>query len=225
MTDDMRVKLLYDSIAAGGRKGIADGGAVDELLAHPERDTRMGVGVLFRISSPVRGEITQKLQKLRNASPEIFYCNPDDFHVTVLELLCAKPGLTCSAALASQYEEVLRREAASIKPFAVRFEGFACSDGAILSKGYYAPELELLRQKMRAALRNNSLPLEERYETYSCHITVARFPCRIANPQVLLEEAAELDAVPLGDFEVGAIELVYHNWYDTKKEVLAEIKL
>lgn len=69
----------------------------------------------------------------------------------------------------------------------------------------------------------NDLLLEERYKTFSSHITVTRIPEKLKNPYNYIK-AMETKKL-FGSMKVASLELVYHNWYDSKKTVLAEIGL
>lgn len=104
-----------------------------------------------------------------------------------------------------------------------KFEGLTYSDSAIMIKGYYTNELECLRQQLRQSIPEIGLDLEERYETKSCHITLARFPKKIHNPLYMLNFIEQNNHFPIGTFTVNKLELVFHNWYDSKKELLGGI--
>lgn len=212
-------------MAAQGARSIQEGGKTDPFLAHPEQDSRMGVSLIFRIPDFVKASILEKMKDIEPCAPELYYYPPADFHVTILDLQRAKPGLVCSSELAQRYTEAIRHAARGICPFDVRFCGMVASDGAVLVKGYYDPVFEILRQKLRAVLRERDLPLDERYETFSCHVTIMRFPCKIESPFALSEALSNFANSDFGRFSVDSIQLVYHNWYDSRKEILSEILL
>lgn len=220
-----RMEELYASIGAQGRPALLAGGVPDELLAHPERDNRMSVALVLRPAQPVREQIGQALTRLRAAHPELYYYPADDLHITVLDLLAGRPGLVCPPELAEGYAQAIRQAAAGLPPIRARFAGFTASGSALLVKGYPGPELEALRQRVRAALRAQGLPLEERYETRSCHITAVRFPCPIADPAALVRRLDEMAALSFGECTISKLELTYHNWYDSNKTCLAVIPL
>ena len=56
------------------------------------------------------------------------------------------------------------------------------SDNAIMVKGFYDYELQKFRELLRKKLKERGLDLEERYETISCHITIARVIDRVNKP-------------------------------------------
>lgn len=225
--DNINQKLdaLYKNIAAHGVCSIQEGGKIDQFLAHPEQDSRMGISLVFRIPNFVKISILKKMKDIEQCAPELYYYPPTDFHVTILDLQRAKPGLVCSFELAKRYTEVIRHAAKGIHPFEVRFCGMVASDSAVLVKGYYDSAFEALRQKLRTILRESDLPLDERYETFSCHVTIVRFPCKIESPFVLSDVISNLANSDFGKCTVNSIQLVYHNWYDSHKEILSEILL
>lgn len=99
------------------------------------------------------------------------------------------------------------------------------SDGGIFVKGYYDPALEVLRQNLRIILCKHDLPLGERYETFSCHVTILWFPCKITSLSAFSSEVPNLANSDLERFTVSSIQLVYHNWYDSERKILSEIIL
>ncbi len=90
-------------------------------------------------------------------------------------------------------------------------------------KGYYEYELQKFREIFRKSLKEKGLKLEERYETISFHITIARILEKVKNPKNLIRFIEE--ERKFGIIEVDSLELSFHNWYDTKKKVLANLKL
>lgn len=219
------MEQLYASIAARGRPALLKGGMADRLLACPEQDTRMSVALVLRPPEPVGRAVEECLKQMRSVHPELYYYPAQDLHVTVLDLLAGRPGLVCPPELAEGYAQVIRQAAAQVPPIPVRFAGLTASDSAVMVKGYPGPELEALRQGVRAALRGQGLPLEERYETRSCHLTAVRFPCPAEDPPGLVRRLEEWAELPFGKCTIGKIEITYHNWYDSKKTCLAAIPL
>lgn len=222
---NQKITALYQDIAVRGACAIQNGGIVDQFLAHPEQDFRMGVSLVFRIPDPVKTSILKKMNDIKYCAPELYYYPTADFHVTVLDLQRAKQGLMCSSELAERYTEAIQHVAREILPFEASFCGMTASDGAVFVKGYYDSSLEIFRQKLRTLFRARDLPLDERYETFSCHITVVRFPRKIESPSAFSDVISNLSEIDFGRFTVDSVQLVYHNWYDSRKEILSEIPL
>ena len=84
-------------------------------------------------------------------------------------------------------------------------------------------ELQKFRELLRNNLSKNNLALEERYKTISFHITIARIKKKLNEPEKFIKFIEENKY--FGKMKVESIELCYHNWYDTQKQVLLNIKL
>lgn len=220
-----KLDTLYQEIAARNQQIVCRGGTADDFLLHPEQDTRMGVTLLFRVSPQLGSCIRQQLDTLQIYAPELYYYPPEDFHVTVMDLQRAMPGFQYDPQLVQAYSMAIREAVQDIGPFQVHFRGMIASDAAVLVKGYYGAGLEQLRQNLRRILREKALPLAERYETFSCHMSVVRFPCKIAEPHPFYAEIVRRSDLEFGTCKVSSVELVYHNWYDSRKELLDEIIL
>lgn len=96
----------------------------------------------------------------------------------------------------------------------------------MLVKGYYRPgTLDNLRARLRDALIRGGLPARERYETRSCHLTAMPLAVAAADPAALLDVLRQLEDRRLGEFSACQAELVYHHWYDARKQLLASFPL
>ena len=228
MTARQEPKDLYAEIDARGRAAIRAGAVqCDPWLRRPQgEDTRMALALLLRPAPAVQPALLRAEARLQAAAPAQYYYPAAQQHLTVLDLRAGRPGYVCTPAEAERYRAVLAPVCAGIQPFPLEFTGLAVSENAVLAKGYYAPGgLDALRAAVRAALRKSGLPLEERYETRSAHITAVRFARPLADPSALL---AALDAErsrPFGRFVVHTVQLVCHDWYDARGTLLAELPL
>lgn len=222
----LQLNTLYDSIRAKSIDAFLSGGVPDDFLNHPETDTRMAVALVIRPPETIRQAVCAVLEELHTDFPEL-YCSPaDDLHITVLDILRGRPGLEKPApALLARYMSYLESAVARLEPFSVQLKGLVFSDGAVMVKGFDDGGLEALRAALRPALRAAGLPLEERYETTSCHITAVRFPEKLRDPAGLLAWLEQYADTDLGSFEVTGAELTYHNWYDSRKECISAIHL
>ena len=223
----LQLTRLYQSIQQKGAAALRRGEpAIDPYLNHPETDTRMAVALVIRPPEIVQQNIRQALHTLAADFPELYYYPADDLHITVLDILRGRPGLEKpSPALLAQYKACLTQTLEQLPPFSICLKGLTASDGAILVKGYDDGGLEVLRTALRPALKAAGLPLEEHYETTSCHVTAARFPQKIHDPAGLLARIEQLSECYLRTFKVTEVELTYHNWYDSHKECLSAIPL
>ena len=77
-----------------------------------------------------------------------------------------------------------------------------------------------IREELRRKIEENNLKNDERYRTISSHITIARFKKPLKNRKKFLETIKNYEQYNFGEFEVSNIEFVYHNWYDSKRELI-----
>ena len=67
------------------------------------------------------------------------------------------------------------------------------------------------------------LSLEERYKTISSHVTIARLHNKFQSPEKLLVYIEKPRV--FGTQTVSNLEISFHNWYDSRKEVLSVVEL
>lgn len=217
---------LYEQIAAKGKKSFLCGGNTDAWLNKSDIDSRMSVALVFRPDKYIQSNILDLIKGMRNIDSQLYYYSNTDMHVTVLDILRGEENRKKpDADIISAYLKCIQTVFEQTGPFNISFEGLTYSDSAIMVKGYYTKELEYLRRQLRQNILKSGLALEERYKTKSCHITLARFPDKIQNPLNMLNFIEQNDHLPIGTFTVNKLELVFHNWYDSKKELLGEITL
>ena len=209
-----KLEALYEQIREESRHTLLNGGCPDDFLLHPENDTRMSVTLLFRIPAEISRRIEGMLRQLASYCPGLYVYPPSDMHVTVLDILRGRPGLQKPEhAEADGYIECIRSALNGSPPFRVLFRGVTVSDSALLVCGYYEEPLARIRHVIRSGLRKAGLLLEERYETYSCHITVARFPVRITDPQAFLALTERYREANIGSYVIREFEYTNHKWY------------
>lgn len=216
------LKEHYAHILEQNKEVLLQGGSGDAYLTAPQTDTRMAVALLIRVKGTVTENITAYLQTLQKAEPALYYYPPQDFHITVLDILRGKPHRTIPQNIAD-YITCIAQCVETIKPFHIDFQGVTASDNAVLVCGYYEYGLEQIRQTLRTAFAQNNLLIEERYQTTSSHITVARIPKQLNNPASFLEQIQR--ELFFGTMKVDTLELTFHNWYDSQKIKLADIPL
>ncbi|MDE7268033.1 MAG: hypothetical protein K2N89_11270 [Lachnospiraceae bacterium] len=216
------LKEHYDHILAQNKEILLKGGHGDSFLLSPKTDARMAVALLIRVKGEVSEKIAEYLQELKKTEPALYYYPSQDFHITVLDILRGKPNRTIPENI-EDYIVCIQECADKIKPFYIDFQGITASNNAVLACGYYEYGLEEIRQSVRKVLLERNLILEERYQTISAHITVARIPQTLEHPEAFLNQIKE--EIRFGKMEVDSLELTFHNWYDSKKTKLAEISL
>lgn len=213
---------LYNNILNQNKNKLLLGGIGDSFLTSSTIDERMALALVFRPSTEIADKLATHLDQIRNIEPDIYFYPTQDLHVTVIDILKGMPKRIIPDNI-GKYIECIKECTEQIHPFCIEFEGMTASDNAAMVKGFYEADLENLRILIRHAFVAKSLLLEERYETISSHITMARIPIKLQNPKAFVDYIME--PVYFGTMKVNSLELVFHNWYDSKKTVLAKFPL
>ena len=214
------LKEHYNNILIKNREKILKGGVKDNFELN---EKIMSMDLLIRIPSNISNNIENCLNKLKEIeSDNIYYYPPSDFHISLINILKGEIGRTVPENI-NEYINCINECIKQIKPFEIEFNGLTASDNAVLVKGYYDNELQKMRELLRENLVKKNLIFEERYKTISSHITIARIKNKLKNPEKYISFIENGNY--LGKMKVESIELTFHNWYDTKKEILANFHL
>ena len=215
----------YNSILLKNKDKLKQGGIKDDLLSNVLKDKRMSMVLLIRINPDISNNIQNAINNLKEIEPDSMYYYPStDFHITVIDILKGELGRNIPENI-NDYINCIKECTKQIKPFEIEFDGLTASDNAILVKGFYDNELQKFRELLRENLEKNKLKLEERYKTISSHITIARIKNKLNNPEKLIELVEKNKNYYFGKMKVESLELCFHNWYDTQKQVLLNINL
>ena len=226
--DGVYPKGLYEDIGRRGRDAfLHTGGQPDPWLSRPSEDDRMALTLVLRPSPEAAEAALRALKPLRRLEPRQYFYPASDLHITVLDLIPGQPGLPCpSPPLIQRYRDLLAPVLADTASFPVFLRGLTASESAVLVKGYYhSGTLDGLRARLREALAQGGLPARERYGTRSCHLTAMRLAAPVSDTSAFLNALRQLEDHPLGVFPVCQAELVYHDWYDARKQILASFPL
>ena len=213
--DKTKLDEFYNGLFEKNKLTLLSGGVGDKYLTSPNSDNRMSLALLIRVNPSVSSEINDCIKELKSIEPDIYYYPVQDFHLTVMDILRGTPNRAMPDNL-NDYIQCVEECRQKIKPFCIEFAGLTASDNAVMVKGYYERELEQFRQLLRQSLKNAGLALEERYKTFSAHITIARIPVKLSNPIKFVDYISSNEKL-FGINNVTNFELVFHNWYDSKK--------
>ncbi len=217
---------LYAEIDARGQGAIEQGQEeLDPYLAGQKIDERRGLPLLIRLPAHLSRNINFSLQSLKQLAPENYYYPAADMHITVMDLLGARPNIDWLQVPLKDYCTVIRDLAAQTTPFDWRLAGLITSPGAIMVKGTYSANLAVFRQELRKDLAKANLPLAERYPTISGHVTVARFAHPLQQRTQLLHLLKEDARLPFGEFRVHQLDLVIHDWYNHHSKLIGSFQL
>ena len=215
------LSCLYQAIDQKGRRAILKNEFTDPYLNHEQPDHRRGLTLLAHLPIHV-GRNIGYAQHLANPN---LYCYPlADLHLTVLDLIGARADFSLAPADLAAYQNSIKELLANCRPFSVTLQGLIASPSGILAAGYYSDELFELREALRLKLAKE-LPLAERYQTASGHVTIARFKAPLNDPNGLLFDLAKMDQLRFGSFVVKQVDLVIHDWYNHDVKVIDEFAL
>ena len=182
-----KLKKHYQNIFDQNKEILLQGGKGDEYLLEQDKDTRMALTLIIRVKECTE-QIEAYLGKLKEIEPDLYYYPKSDLHITVLDILRGIPNRQLPDNL-KDYVACIEECAKKVQPFDIMLQGTTLSDNAVLINGYYEEGLEKMRQILRKNLRENSLELEERYETFSSHVSVARIKSNLKKPDAFVEKA------------------------------------
>ncbi len=208
------LKKNYETLLLGGNGRL-------DYTDFVENNVRSLV-VLIRIAPDVGQRIAVCIDRLKTIEPDMYFYPQKDFHITVLDVLKGEAGRQIPENI-SEYIEAVKACANSIKPFEIEFDGLTASDNAVMVRGFYESALQSLREKLRQEIRSRGLTLDERYETFSSHVTIARLCDKYSEPQKILSFVNT--PISFGKMSVSSLEICFHSWCDSKKKVLCEIPL
>jgi 2'-5' RNA ligase len=217
-----RLRSLYDNILNDNIHTLRAGGKTDPSLFNAKNDDRMSLVVLLRLSDEVSRNIADYSRNLSMIEPDLYIYPECDYHITVMDILKGAKGRLLPANT-TDYISAIESCSADITKFCIGFHGLTASDNVIMVKGFYDAPLQIFRERLRTSLKSRGLSLEERYETVSCHVSIARISKPLSNP----DELIDFIKLPhdFGVMTVDCMEISFHNWYDTQTTVLGNILL
>lgn len=216
----MEVKKLYKNITNNGILKIKNNEEIIDNWINNSEDHRMGLALLIRPSKEIQENIFKIENKIREIEPKQYFYLKEQYHITLLDLITARQDYLYSEEEIKIYNKIIQNAVNNAKKFKIYFKGLVISDGAIMVKGYYEKEMKKIRENLRQGIEDNNLKNDERYKTISAHITIARFKEKIQNREKLIRFVKRYEDYYFGELEVSNIEFLYHNWYDSKKQLM-----
>lgn len=226
MADDKnllkKLDSLYSSINAEGCTLFDSGRCVPDpfLNAPRENDKRRGITLLVPLDVKTAGACTVLENDIRAIEPDLYFYPVSDLHVTVLDLVSVRDGFRRDDDGIGKFIRLMEKAVAEVHPFSISFKGIITSRAGILVKGYYSRELQDLRARIRELAIAENIALEERYKSYSAHVTVARFKSLVRNWPALWAFIEKESLREVGAMTVNAMHLVIHDWYNREKETI-----
>jgi 2'-5' RNA ligase len=198
---------------------------VDPILNHLEQDNRLGLTLLISLQCKITEKIGIVQEKIAKIEPTQYFYPASDIHMTILDIISASSDYERDEAQIKKLISIIERVIIKLPSFTIRFQGLAVSKGAILIKGYYNQELQQLRSKIRRIVTEEGIDFKERYQSLSAHVTIARFKTILNNREKLLELIEEYRDLEIGSVTINELDLVVHDWYNAKKEIIYKFVL
>jgi 2'-5' RNA ligase len=190
------------------------------LDAHP--DPRRGLTLIARPGPALAARFGAVLDRLGAIDGRQYRHPKADLHLTVLSLFTVGDGYAPALARLDDYRAAVRAAVAGIAAFDIDFRGVTLSRGAVLAQGFpEGPMLELLRERLRAALRERGLDatLDGRYRLVTAHVTLLRFAAPLAESARFGRALEGMRGEALGMLRVEEVQLVENDWYMTGASV------
>lgn len=220
----MGILNLYEEISDRGIRKIRKRKEfIDERINNEYN--AMNLVLLIRPTEEIKLKIKEVENKLKNIENNQYYYPKKDYHITLLEFISPKLNFKYTQEQVEIYDRIVKKVLGNTNKFKIKFNGIIASEGAIIVKGYYPKEMEELRVNLRNEILNSGLELDERYPTKSCHITISRFKQKIQEREEFIKFVQDYGNYDFGEFEVSNIELVYHNWSDSKREIIKRYEI
>lgn len=215
---DEQLDQLYKEINQQGRIAIqCRHEQIDPWLGRLRNDHRSSLTLIAKVPAHVSRNIKMCLQGMEASVPELYYYPSSAFHLTIMDLYRGCPSDHLLDDYVSQLQPFIDR----FLPVQWRMQGLIVSSGAVLVKGFYSSSLGKLRNQLRQQIPLASLPLMERYQTFSGHMTIARFPSEVQHRASLLKYVEQNSNLQFGTFEVNQLDLVIHDWYHRRVQSVA----
>jgi 2'-5' RNA ligase len=195
---------------------------LDPFLKKRSGDKRRGITLLVRPDFQVRKRIEKFLREAAKITPEQYFYQPEEFHLTVLSAIPGSETWRQQFKKLPDYLAALDEALKSHPAFSVNFHGVTASPEAVMIQGFPANDmLAKLRDELRAALIQRGLGgnLDRRYKITAAHLTVVRFstPMRDWNPlKELLSTNRNTD---FGTTRFRSLELIESDWYASTDSV------
>ncbi len=217
---------LYTQINSKGKIAIRSGAEkIDPTLQDIRNDGRRGLSLLINIPDSITEAIQMIQNEIHRIEPDQYFYPKDDLHLTVLTFISAVENFWIGEDSIERYRQLIQKAIKGIRPFSIKYQGIILSEAAIMMKGYYERELQSLRDKLRINAAKADIILKERYQSISAHSTIVRFQKNLQNKNRLLAIIEEYQNYYFGTVNVAELDLVVHDWYNSKKEMNIKINM
>lgn len=221
----MDLDKIYTQMHIQGKESIIrENEYVDENLNN-SYDTRRGIALIIRPSEKVIKSIQDKLKEIKNIENNIYIYRPECLHLTLYIFISQTKDFIYEKEQKELYKKISKEVLSNFKKFKISCRGLIFTNETILVKGFPEKTMNEIRNKIRETMYKNNVSLNEKYKNDICHISIARFKNKITNRKKLIQFVSDNYNYDFGSFDVSEIELIYHDKYDTKRDIFERFKL
>lgn len=197
---------------------------LDENLNN-SNDTRRGISLLIRPSEKVSKSIQSKVKELMNIDTNLYLYSPECLHITLYSFIHQTKDYIYDGKQKELYKRLSKEILSNYKQFKINCKGLMFTEKTILVKGFPEETMNEIRNNIRETLYKNNIIHTEKYKDDICHMSLARFKNRIINREKLIQFVNDNYNYDFGTFDVSEVELICHDWYDTKRDLFEKFKL
>ena len=183
-----------------------------------DKDKRSGLSIIIRPPDKMIKVYRHLVSEFRKIEPRQYYYPFPDLHITVFDLIAVHESFDPENCQLTDYLSVANTICTGELPVPIAFNGIVFSNAAGLIMGFDNNRLVNLRKKIRTKLKNEGIPVKERYESKTAHITFCRFLKKLNHPRQFLQKIDKMKGVFFGSYTFDHIEVVIHNWYNRSKK-------
>ncbi len=221
----MNLEEIYNQMHIQGLESIKNQNEVLDENLNSNNDTRRGIALLIRPSEKVSRSIQNKVKELRNIDENLFLYGPKCLHITLYSYINQTKDFKYENEQKELYKKLSKEVLSKFKKFKITCKGLMFTKNTILVKGYPEETMNEIRNNIRETLYKNNINHTEKYKNDICHLSLARFKEKIANREKLIQFVNENYNYDFGSFDISEVELICHDWYDTKRDIFEKYKL
>jgi 2'-5' RNA ligase len=224
------MREIYNSLYENAVSKIKKGNILTDEYLNSLTDKRYGITLLLRPFGEVLDRTQLFINEIRKITPEQYYYQIEDIHLTVLSIISCYDGFMLNNIDTLKYFEIVKDCISNIDGFTIKFEGITASPSCVMIQGFPEnSELEKLRKNLRKKFKNSDLEhsIDSRYELKTAHLTVIRFKKILSDMEQFLKKLDEFRGYDFGKCKIKEMDLVYNDWYmkSDKVKLLNKIKL
>lgn len=201
---------------------IKDGDIVLDEMIYNNKDRRRGLTLLIRPDLNVIEKINRFQKEIKKIDEHQYYQPFPDIHLTVLSIISCYEVFSLADIAVQDYVRIITESIKGIGKIKVNFNGITTSQEAVMIQGFpIDEELDILRNRLRENFARTNLQqsIDSRYKLSTAHVTAVRFREILKSPERFAEILQKYRKLDFGETHVKSLDLVYNDWYQSRKVV------